>query len=434
MDKAGGERQGLATCWGQMVKLPSGGFLTLNRAASIITGGFPTTAPQAVFSRGNGGNIIMAILSISDFDSRLWAWLSHGLAEQASDLHLVAGYPPTLRIHGTLRGIDETVLSGELIADLVRGVMPAELREKIGGRKDYDFSTSIRDGEQLHRFRVNVFRGQEAVGACFRFIPGQIPSFDWMGLPPDLPSRIINLHNGLVLITGVTGSGKTTTLAGLVDLMNRQGDRRIVTIEEPVEYLFKPAGRSVITQREVGVDVDSFADGLKYSMRQDPDVILCGEVRDIETARMAISAAETGHLVLSTVHTQDAKGAITRLIDIFPPERQQDIRGQLSLSLRFVLSQHLLPNVTPGEKRVLAVEILVVNDAARAAIRLNKTESLDTVIQTGKRSGMQTLDESLAALVVSRRISPETAHRFAKNPQGLRTLGVPNVAGDHLTF
>ncbi len=376
----------------------------------------------------------MAVLSTSDCDSRLWSWLNHGLLEQASDLHLVAGYPPTLRIHGTLRGIDEAVLTGEQIADIVRGVMPTELREKIGGRKDYDFSMSIRDGERLHRFRVNVFRSQEAVGACFRFIPGRIPSFDWMGVPPELPRRIVNLHNGLVLITGVTGSGKTTTLAGLVELMNQQGDRRIVTIEEPVEYLFKPAGRSVITQREVGVDVESFADGLKYSLRQDPDVILCGEVRDIDTARMAISAAETGHLVLSTVHTQDAKGAITRLIDIFPAERQQDIRGQLSLSLRFVVSQHLLPSINPGEKRVLAMEILVVNDAARAAIRLNKTESLDTVIQTGKRSGMQTLDESLAALVISRKISPETAHRFAKNPQGLRALGVPDVASDYFSL
>ncbi|NLX15078.1 MAG: PilT/PilU family type 4a pilus ATPase [Phycisphaerales bacterium] len=376
----------------------------------------------------------MAILPSSDFDSRLWAWLRHGLAEQASDLHLVAGYPPTLRIHGTLRGIDEAALSGELIADTVRGIMPVELREKVSGRKDYDFSTSILDGEQLHRFRVNVFHSQEAVGACFRFIPGQIPSFDWMGVPAELPRRIINLHNGLVLITGVTGSGKTTTLAGLVELMNQQGDRRIVTIEEPVEYLFKPTGRSVITQREVGVDVDSFADGLKYSLRQDPDVILCGEVRDMDTARMAISAAETGHLVLSTVHTQDAKGAITRLIDIFPPERQQDIRGQLSLSLRFVVSQHLLPHVTAGEKRVLATEVLVVNDAARAAIRLNKTESIDTVIQTGKRSGMQTLDESLAALVISRKISPKTAHRFAKNPQGLRALGVPEVAVDQFAL
>jgi twitching motility protein PilT len=206
------------------------------------------------------------------------------------------------------------------------------------------------------------------------------------------------------------------------------GNRRVITIEEPIEYVFEPKANSVITQREVGIDVASFADGLRSSLRQDPDLILCGEIRDIETARMAISAAETGHLVMSTVHTQDAKGAITRLIDIFPPERQQDIRGQLSLSLRFVVSQHLLPGITAGTKRALAMEVLVANDAVRAAIRLNKIESIDTAIQTGKKWGMQTLDESLAALVFDRRISPETAHRYAKNPNGMRSLGVPEPA------
>jgi twitching motility protein PilT len=251
-----------------------------------------------------------------------------------------------------------------------------------------------------------------------------------MGLPTDLVQRIVNLHNGLVLITGITGSGKTTTLAGLVEQINQLGNRRIVTIEEPIEYIFEPKANSVITQREVGIDVASFADGLRSSLRQDPDVILCGEIRDIETARMAVSAAETGHLVMSTVHTQDAKGAITRLIDIFPPERQQDIRGQLSLSLRVVVSQHLLPSIIPGTKRVLAMEVLVVNDSARAAIRLNKTENIDTAIQTGKKVGMQTLDESLAALACNRRISSETAYRYAKNPDGLRSLGAPDRPGN----
>jgi twitching motility protein PilT len=234
----------------------------------------------------------------------------------------------------------------------------------------------------------------------------------------------------MVLITGITGSGKTTTLAGLVERMNCLGHRRVVTIEEPVEYLFSPKANSVITQREVGIDVASFADGLRSALRQDPDVILCGEIRDIETARMAISAAETGHLVMSTVHTQDAKGAITRLIDIFPADRQQDIRGQLSLSLRLIISQYLLPTTIPGTKRALAMEILIANDAARAAIRLNKIESLDTVIQTGKKWGMQTLDENLASLVCNRRISPETAHGYAKNPAGLRALGVSEPSGN----
>jgi twitching motility protein PilT len=208
-------------------------------------------------------------------------------------------------------------------------------------------------------------------------------------------------------------------------LINQAGHRRIVTVEEPIEYIFRPAGHSVITQREVGVDVDSFAEGLKYALRQDPDVILCGEIRDRETAQMAISAAETGHLVMTTLHTQDAKGAITRLIDVFPVDQHQDVRGQLSLSLRFVISQRLLPNARPEERRVLGMEVLIANDAVRAAIRLNKIESIDSLIQTGKSFGMQALDEHLAYLAANRRITPATAYRFAKNPSGLTARGVP---------
>jgi twitching motility protein PilT len=335
-----------------------------------------------------------------------------------------------LRIHGDLFAAGKSSLTDETTGHMLASVMPAELRARMDTQKDFDFSLTIPRGDGPVRFRVNIFVSRGSQGACFRYVPSQIPSFEWMGLPMDLVRRVVNLHNGLVLITGVTGSGKTTTLAGLVDQLNAIGHRRIVTIEEPIEYVFEPKANSVITQREVGLDVASFADGLRSALRQDPDVILCGEIRDIETARMAISAAETGHLVMSTVHTQDAKGAITRLIDIFPADRQQDIRGQLALSLRIVASQHLLPSVTPGTKRALAMEILIANDAARAAIRLNKIESIDTAIQTGKRWGMQTLDESLAALACNRRISAETAYRYAKNPDGLRTLGVPEPSAN----
>ncbi len=358
-------------------------------------------------------------------DPELLALIDTGLAREASDLHLAVGHPPTLRIHGDLFAAGGPALAGEVAARIITSIMPAELRSRLDCQKDFDFSLSLNRPTGPTRFRVNVFFSQASMGACLRFVPSSIPTFEWMGIPSDLVRRIANLHNGLVLITGVTGSGKTTTLAGLVEMINQLGHRRIVTVEEPIEYVFEPKANSVVTQREVGIDVATFADGLRSSLRQDPDLILCGEIRDIETARMAISAAETGHLVMSTVHTQDAKGAITRLIDIFPPERQQDIRGQLSLSLRYVISQHLLPSITPGTKRALAMEVLVANDAARAAIRLNKIESIDTAIQTGKKWGMLTLDESLAALVLDRRISPETAHRYAKNPNGLRSLGVP---------
>jgi twitching motility protein PilT len=371
-------------------------------------------------------------VNASQYDPELLAMIDAGLAHEASDLHVVAGHVPTLRVHGDLTPAGQQPLSHDATCRMISSIMPAELRSRLDDQKDFDFSLSLNRPTGLARFRVNAFFSQASMGACLRFVPSSIPSFEWMGIPADLARRIVNLHNGLVLITGVTGSGKTTTLAGLVEQLNALGNRRIVTIEEPIEYVFEPKSNSVITQREVGIDVASFADGLRSSLRQDPNVILCGEIRDIETARMAISAAETGHLVMSTVHTQDAKGAITRLIDIFPSERQQDIRGQLSLSLRIVISQHLLPSVVAGTKRALAMEILVANDAIRAAIRLNKIESIDTAIQTGRKWGMQTLDESLAALVINRRIAPETAHRYAKNPDGLRALGVPDSSAMHM--
>ncbi|HOW73235.1 MAG TPA: PilT/PilU family type 4a pilus ATPase [Phycisphaerae bacterium] len=369
----------------------------------------------------------METTSLAPHDGELMGFLAQGLAAGASDLHLVAGYAPTLRIHGRLQALAGDPLAGGQIARMIDSVMPAVLKPQMELRKDLDFSLSFSQGGEPARFRVNVFHNQGSLGACFRFIPPTIPSFEWMGIPVDLARRIASLPGGLVLITGVTGAGKTTTLAGLVQMVSQSGNRRIVTIEEPIEYIFKAAAKSVISQREVGIDVDSFAEGLKYSLRQDPDVILCGEIRDRETAQMAISAAETGHLVLTTLHTQDARGAITRLVDIFPVDQHQDVRSQLSLSLRFVISQHLLPNIKPEEKRVLALEILVANDAVRAAIRMNKIETIDSLIQTGKKVGMQSLDENLSYLACTRRIAARTAHRFAKNPAGLRAMGVADV-------
>lgn len=357
-------------------------------------------------------------------DPTLSDLLARGVEIQASDLHLVVGYPPTYRVHGQLRPTDADPLSRPDLERMIASAVPAPIKSRAEARQDVDFSLTLDLPGDMARFRVNAFFAGGEPGACLRFIPRTIPAFEWMGFPPKLVQTITNLHGGLVLITGVTGSGKTTTLAGLVQALNELGHRRIITIEEPIEYVFQPAPQSVITQREVGVDVPSFAQGLKSSLRQDPDVILCGEIRDIETARMAISAAETGHLVMSTVHTQDAKGAITRLVDVFPADQQQEIRGQLSLSLKLVISQLLVPAVDPTAKRVLALEILVMNDPVRAAIRQNKIESIDSLIQIGKKQGMQTIDEHLASHVVQRRITAETAHRFAKNPDGLRGLGV----------
>jgi twitching motility protein PilT len=358
----------------------------------------------------------MATASIL-LDPLLEALLHRGLTSEASDLHLASGYPPTFRVHGRMVSVEQEPLTSEQTHRIIASAMPEELRPQLGVKSDFDFSLELPTPAGVVRFRVNIFRHQGSTGACFRFIPSGIPEFDWMGFPPDLAQRIAAMHNGLVLIAGITGSGKTTTLAAIVDLINRGDDRRIITIEEPIEYGFPKRARSLVTQREVGIDVPTFADGLRYGLRQDPDVILVGEIRDVETARLAISAAETGHLVFTTVHTQDAKGAITRLIDIFPDERQGDIRVQLSLSLRYVISQHLLPSIDPTQKRCLAIEVLVANDPVRAAIRQNKIESIDTAIQTGKKFGMQTLDDALMQLVNSGRIDSLTAQRYAKNPR-----------------
>jgi twitching motility protein PilT len=260
--------------------------------------------------------------------------------------------------------------------------------------------------------------GQQ-MGACFRVIPSAIPDFHWAGFPEELAQRLSHYRNGLVLICGVVGSGKTTSLAMLINLLNNEGGYRIITVEQPVEYLFPRVSGSVVTQREVGLDVHTFADGLKYAVRQDPDVILVGEIRDRETAQMALSAAETGHLVFSTLHTRDAKGAISRYADLFPQSDQRDVRSQLSLSLRAVISQHLLPNVRRGEKRVLALEIMFNNAPVASAIRSGRIESIDNVVLTSRAEGMLTLDEAIKRLLHEGRISRETAERFVTSPTRL---------------
>jgi twitching motility protein PilT len=343
---------------------------------------------------------------------RLRAWLEVAVRAGASDLHLIAGHPPVLRVHGDLVELAEPALSAEEAEPLFAAACPPGAFEQLEARKNVDFSFA----SGAVRFRANLFQAGGALGACFRVIPGTIPDFDWAGFPVALADRLANLRDGLVIVTGPTGSGKSTTLAMIVNRLNRAGGFRIITVEEPVEYVFPNAPHSLITQREVGVDVLTFADGLKYGLRQDPDAILVGEIRDRETAQMALSAAETGHLVFTTLHTRDAKGAITRFADLFPHDSQSQVRSQLALGLRAVIGQRLLPGVERGAKRELALEVLWNTHPVASAIRQGKVESLDTCLVTGRADGMVTFDESVRQLFKAARIERATAEKNVSDP------------------
>lgn len=349
----------------------------------------------------------------------LRSWLARAAESGASDLHVVVQHPPALRLHGELRELDEPPLDRETIQRLLTPLCPQHALDRFQAEKNVDFAFELTADGPTRRFRANYFLSGQQMGACFRVIPAHIPDFQWAGFPESLARRLAHFRNGLVLFCGVAGSGKTTSLAMIVNLLNQEGGYRILTVEEPVEYVFPKTPHSIVTQREVGLDVHTFADGLKYGLRQDPDVILAGEIRDRETAQVALSAAETGHLVFSTLHTRDAKGAISRYADLFPQDVQREIRSQLSFSLRAVISQHLLPSVCKEDKRVLALEIMFNNAPIASAIRFGKIESIDNNILTGRGEGMLTLDESIRRLWQDGRISRETAEHFVSSTDRL---------------
>lgn len=353
--------------------------------------------------------------------------LHRAVEHDSSDVHLVPGYPATYRVHGNLRTLEEGVVSRGDVEEMVRSILPEQLWADEG-LKNHDCSLSLSHDGLTCRFRANVYLSQGDWCLCLRHIPNEIPSLDWLGFSEELAKRLVSYHNGLVVVTGVTGSGKSASLAALINLIRQDPTRRVLTVEEPIEYVYPPGRGAIVTQREVGRDVGSFADGLKFGLRQDPDVILVGEIRDRETAQMALSAAETGHLILTTLHTRDAKGAISRLVDLFPQDTQEDIRKQLAMSLRSVVCQHLLPTASGSEKRALALEVLHVTQQVQVSIRSGKLETIDSAIQTGKRDGMVMLDDDLQRLVSAGKVGIEVARRFAKDASqlqgGARAWGV----------
>ncbi len=342
----------------------------------------------------------------------------------ASDLHLTSNLAPTVRLHGALRAMDDVEpLDAETLQEMIFGVLPQTMRERFEAEHELDTSHSVAG---VGRFRVNVALQRGSVAVALRPIPHDIPEFANLGLPEPVRS-FTDLRRGLVLVTGPTGSGKSTSLASLIDIINRSKPLHIVTVEDPIEFLHTHK-RSVISQREVGSDTASFSEALRRVLRQDPDVILVGELRDLETISTALTAAETGHLVFATLHTQDAAQTIDRVIDVFPSHQQGQVRVQLSVALQGIMTQQLLPNAD-GSGRVVACEVLVPNPAIRNLIREGKTHQIYSVLQTGSATGMQTMDTALATLVRQGKVTQKLAEARSSTPDELRRLmGAPSLA------
>lgn len=335
------------------------------------------------------------------------------IEQKASDLHIVAGVPPILRIDGDVQKTNYPVLLPDDARRLMYSLLTDAQKARFERDNELDFSVSV---SGLARFRVNCHLQRGSVAAAIRVIPHEILGIDQLGLPP-VAMELCRRPRGLVLVTGPTGSGKSTSLAAMVDLINEERACHIITVEDPIEYLHQHK-RSVIEQREVEADTQSFASALKFAMRQDPDVILIGEMRDLETIAAAVTAAETGHLVFATLHTTDAAQTVDRIIDVFPPYQQQQIRMQLSVVLEGILSQVLLPKAT-GRGRVIAVEVLTGTPAVQSLIREGKTHQLYATMETSSKFGMQTLDRALLQLYKRRLITHETALAKARKKEDM---------------
>jgi len=340
-----------------------------------------------------------------------------------SDAHLKVGMPPGIRVAGRIYPRGEDRLRPEDTLAAARELLTQEQWERFEQLGDFDCSYSL---PSVGRFRVNIMRQRGSVSLVMRHIPDKIPTIDQLGLPP-ICKTLATKPRGLVLVTGPTGSGKSTTLAAMIDLINSTVAGHILTMEDPVEFVHRDK-KCYINQREVGTDTMDFNEALRRAMRQDPDVILIGEMRDLETINLAVTAAETGHLVLATLHTTSAMKSIDRIVSVFPPGQQTQIRLQMASTLQGIISQTLIPAIKGG--RAAAIEVLIANDAVRTLIRENKMAQIPTAMQTGKKVGMQTLEDNLSLLVARKIISYEQAIAKANHPEAVtQPYGSPSPAG-----
>ncbi|MDD2715684.1 MAG: type IV pilus twitching motility protein PilT [Candidatus Wallbacteria bacterium] len=349
--------------------------------------------------------------------------LRDAVKEKVSDIIFSVGAAPVFRIQGRLKQYGDDKLNPEMTKKLVYSILSDEQKAQFEEKNELDLSISLKG---IGRFRVNVYKQKGYVGAAFRTIMEVIPALSELGMP-DVVSTFTEYPNGLVLVTGPTGSGKSTTLASMIDLINSTHNYHIVTVEDPIEFVHEHK-QCIIDQRQLGRDTNSYANALKYVLRQDPDVILCGEMRDLETIAATITLAETGHLVFSTLHTQSAAQTIDRVVDVFPPYQQEQIRTQLSLTLKAVISQQLLPKAKGGG-RVAAREIMVMNSAIANLIREGKTYMILNSIQTGKKDGMVTMEESVLDLLRHGEITPEIAQSKIQDKTKVKQVVLNPTAG-----